>query len=200
MRALSSTKLFVSWAGLALVVGAVGCGGSTDDDTQTGGRGGSGATGGSGGSGGSSTGGAGGTGGGTGGSGGTGGTVSPDAGEIVCNGVICRPTSFGDASVAACCTTQNACGVLAGSTCFPSGGGIPEAGSRGDGAGVPDPSCASLTLAAGITLPGCCMPDNNCGFSSQIAGCVSLETLRQLGLPGINLPDGGPMSCVYPPP
>jgi hypothetical protein len=43
------------------------------------------------------------------------------------------------------------------------------------------------------------MPDNNCGFSSQVSGCVSLERLRGLGLPGINLPDGAPMSCVYPP-
>jgi hypothetical protein len=202
MSALSSTKLFVSWAGLALVVGALGCGGSTEGDPQAGGSGGSGATGGSDGSGGSSTGGTsgtGGTGGGTGGSGGSGGSVSPDGGEIVCNGVICPPTMFGGMSIPACCTMQNTCGVTAGTTCYapPT---VPEAGARGDGAGVPDPSCASLMLGAGVTLPGCCMPDNNCGFSFQFFGCVSLETLRGLGFPGINLPDGGPMSCVFPPP
>jgi hypothetical protein len=202
MSALSSTKLFVSWAGLALVVGALGCSGS-DDDTQTGGKSGSGGSDATGGSGGSSTGGTGGatggTAGATGGSGGAGGAVSPDGGEIVCNGVICPPTMFGGMSVPACCTMQNTCGVSAAGNCFPSGGGVPEAGSRGDGAGVIDPSCASLMLAVGATLAGCCMPDNNCGFSSQVSGCVSLETLRGLGLPGINLPDGGPMSCVYPP-
>jgi hypothetical protein len=99
-------------------------------------------------------------------------------------------------SIPACCTAQNTCGVMAGNMCFASG--TPDAGSRGDGAGVPDPSCASVTIGPGLSLGGCCMPDNTCGFSSQIAGCVSLDTLRGLGLPG--LPDGGPMSCVYPPP
>jgi hypothetical protein len=94
---------------------------------------------------------------------------------------------------------QNTCGVSAAGNCFPSGG-VPDAGARGDGGGgVIDPSCASLMLG-GATFPGCCMTDNNCGFSFQFYGCVSLETLRGLGLPGIPLPEGGPMSCVYPPP
>jgi hypothetical protein len=77
---------------------------------------------------------------------------------------------------------------------FDAGGPRPEAGS-----GVPDPNCASLTVV-GFTLGGCCMTDNTCGFTSQLGGCVSIETLRGLNLPGVNLPEGGPMSCVYPPP
>jgi hypothetical protein len=45
------------------------------------------------------------------------------------------------------------------------------------------------------------MTDNTCGFVSMISNsCISLDDLRRLGLPGVNLPEGGPMSCVYPPP
>ncbi|HMI85029.1 MAG TPA: hypothetical protein VK550_13100, partial [Polyangiaceae bacterium] len=79
-------------------------------------------------------------------------------------------------------------------TTFDAGITVPEGG-----AGVPDPNCASL-MYLGFPLAGCCMPDNVCGFSTALTGCVSLETLRTLPLPGINLPDGGTMSCVYPPP
>jgi hypothetical protein len=80
-------------------------------------------------------------------------------------------------------------------TTFDAGGTRPEAGG-----GVPDPNCMSLTIG-GFTLGGCCMTDNTCGFVSMISNsCISLDDLRRLNLPGVNLPEGGPMSCVYPPP
>jgi hypothetical protein len=201
MRGLSSTKHCVCWASAALVVVALGCGGSTDSPSGPGGSGGSGGsgasggTGGSGGSGGSTTGGTGGFGA-TGGSGGI-----PDAGEVICSGVVCSPSTL--TGISACCTAQNTCGVsfnIGGQpgTCYEPP--TFDAGPRLDaGTVVPDPNCASLTVGA-LTLGGCCMADNTCGFASQFTGCISLEALRMVGLPGINLPEGGPMSCVYPPP
>jgi hypothetical protein len=188
----------LSWGGAALLVVALGCGGSTDSAQNgtgaSGGSGGSGATGATGGSGGSTT-------GGTGGSGGVtpDATVQPDSGDVICNGMVCPPTMFGMMTIPACCTAQNTCGISIGMcfdpSTFDAGGTRPEAGT-----GVPDPSCATLMLG-GFMLTGCCMTDNTCGFSSQLGGgCVSLDYLRSLNLPGVNLPDGGPMSCVYPPP
>jgi hypothetical protein len=198
MRALSSTNVHFCWAGAAVLVMALGCGGSTDSPSTTGatgGTGGSGTSGGSGGSGGS-TGGSGGSTGGTGGSGGASGGL-PDGGDVICGSTICPPTPIGMTSIPACCTMQNTCGISLGQACFdPSifdaGPPPPEAGT-----GVPDPNCISVTVF-GNTLGGCCMTDNTCGFVSQFGGCVSLETLRTFMIPG--LPDGGPMSCVYPPP
>ena len=114
--------------------------------------------------------------------------------------MVCPATMFGMMTIPACCTAQNTCGISIGASgmCFEpptfDGGGVPEAGS-----GVMDPNCASLMLG-GFPLAGCCMMDNTCGFWSQIGGCLTLEQLRNLNLPGINLPEGGPMSCVYPPP
>jgi hypothetical protein len=199
MSALSSTKFHFWSAGAALLVVALGCGGSTDSPTGTGASGGSGGSGASGGS--DGTGGTGGSGGSTGGTGGTGGASGgqPDGGDVICGGMVCPPTMLGMTSIPACCTTQNTCGVSAAGQCFDpnmfdAGGPRFEAG-----VGVPDPNCASL-MVGGFPLTGCCMTDNTCGFSSPLGGCTSLETLRSLNLPGLNLPDGGPMACVYPPP
>jgi hypothetical protein len=108
----------------------------------------------------------------------------------------------------ACCTTHGTCGVSANiggqsTMCFESAvdaGGGGSGGARPEaGPGVPDPNCASLMLR-GLMLPGCCMPDNTCGFSSGFGGCISLDALRKANLPGVNLPEGGPMACLYPPP
>ena len=202
MSALSSTKLCVGSAVAALFVVALGCGGDSTD-TGSGGSGGSGGTtgsGASGGSGGSTTGGSGGsTTGGTGGSGGTGGTGGvPDGGDVICGGTTCTPSPLG---LPSCCTMQNTCGTMVGlggsGFCVdPTGfdaGAPPEAGT-----GVPDPNCASVMIG-GFSLSGCCMPDNTCGFSSQFfPGCVTYDQLRMF--PGVNLPEGGPMSCIFPPP
>ena len=202
MSVVSSTKLCLCYASAALVVAALGCGGSTDDGSGgAGGSGGSTSSGASGGTGGSTTGGTGGsTTGGTGGSGGSGGSGGgvPDAGDVVCGGMVCPPTMFGGMPIPACCTPQNTCGISigGGGTCFDPGtfdaAPPPEAGT-----GVPDPNCASIMIA-GFPLSGCCRPDNTCGFMAQFAGCVSYDQLRMF--PGANLPEGGPMSCVYPPP
>ena len=200
MRAVSSTNVLLCWAGAALLVLAVGCGG--DDSSSTtgakGGSGGSGATGGSGGSGGS-TGGAGGSGGSTGGSGGSGGTDLPDGG-VVCGSTVCPPIPLGMTSIPACCTVNNTCGVSFGTMCIepPSFDAAPPM-QPDAGTGVPDPTCPSVSLGP-IMLGGCCMTDNTCGFTSQLGGCITLDQLRMLPIPGINLPEGGPMSCVYPPP
>jgi hypothetical protein len=206
MSALSSTKLYFCPASAALLIMALGCGGSTDSSSAggTGGSGGSAAAGGSGASGGEGgTGGAtGGSGGSTGGSGGAAGGL-PDAGDVICGGAVCPPTMFGMTTIPACCTTQNTCGVSIGgqATCFdPSSrdAGIPRPPEAGTG--VPDPTCATLAIGA-FMLTGCCMTDNTCGFQfAQLGGCTSLDSLRSLNLPGVNLPEGGPMSCVYPPP
>src|SRR5689334_22544417 len=142
MSALSSTKLGFCWAGAALVLVALGCGGSTDSPSGTGASAGSGGSGASGGTGGSSTGGTGGssTGGSGGSTGGSGGTAGgqPDGGDVICNGVVCPPTMFGGMSIPACCTAQDSCGISIGfggqgmciDTSFDAGGGgtRPEAG------------------------------------------------------------------------
>jgi hypothetical protein len=108
-------------------------------------------------------------------------------------------------SIPACCTTQNACGLLVSlggtqqciATSFPEGG----AGGFdvGGGGGVRDPSCASLMWGR-TTFDGCCMADNLCGFSMPLGGCISYARLAEQNFPGVNLPEGGPMACVYPPP
>jgi hypothetical protein len=196
MSALSSTKTCLCWAGAALVVASLGCGGSTDDGSGgqggaggSGGSTGSGASGGSGGSGatgGSTTGGSGGSG----ATGGSGGGI-PDAGGISCGTVVCPALGM----IPPCCTAQNTCGITLGGMCIDTAfdaGSLPEAGT-----GVPDPNCATVMIGM-ITLGGCCRPDNTCGFQSQILGCASYDQVRLI--PGINLPEGGPMTCVYPPP
>jgi hypothetical protein len=72
-------------------------------------------------------------------------------------------------------------------------GTVPEAGT-----GNPDPSCPTISLGGFITLDGCCMSDNTCGYVSAIGGgCVTVDMLRNI--PGIMLPDAL-MSCVYVPP
>jgi hypothetical protein len=211
MGAASSMKLHFFWPSAALLVVALSCGGSTDSHATTGASGGSGGsgagasggtggsggdTGGSGGIGGSSTGGTGA--GGTGGSGGSGGG-QPDGGDVVCGGMICPATTLGTTTIPACCTTQNTCGISVGQcfdpSTFDAGGARPDTGSTG----VPDLNCASVITTIGLRLSGCCRTDNTCGFSSPISACISYDTLRSLNFPGVNLPDGGPMSCVYPP-
>jgi hypothetical protein len=206
MSAVSSSMRGVCLACAAFLVLAVGCG--DDDDTTTGGRGGSSASGGAGGStGGSDTGGNGGsgeTGGSTGGAGGTTGGSGGSGGDVVCGGNVCMSTMIGSVTLPACCTTQDTCGVettFGGQTnCLPSGGGF-DAGTptRPDaGAGNPDPNCPSLSIGP-IMIGGCCLADSTCGVVNQFGdGCYSYDYLRQLGLPGVNLPDGGPMSCILP--
>ena len=195
MRALSSTKVGrFGWAGAALLFVALGCGGSTDGSGASGGSGNGGRSGGSGGSsgeGGSTTGGSGGSSGGEPDAG-----VVPDGGDLICGSVVCPPTTFGAPS---CCTARSTCGFIAAGTCFdrPSFDGGGGGGMLPD-AGVPDPTCPELMLGS-FTLTGCCMSDDTCGYLSQlIGGCISHEQLRNL--PGVNLPEGGPMACVYPPP
>ncbi|MET0592509.1 MAG: hypothetical protein ABW133_07410 [Polyangiaceae bacterium] len=198
MSSLSSKMLLVSVATSALLAMAVGCGGDDSDTTGTAGRGGSGgsSSGGSGGEGGS-TGGSGGSTGGSGGSTGGSGGSTPDGGDIVCGGTVCPPIAGpGGMAIPACCTMQNTCGIGVGTACFPTsfdaGGGGFDAG----GGGVIDPNCGSATLA-GMTLAGCCMTDNNCGFNTQF-GCVAYSSISWL--PGVGLPEGGMMTCTYVPP
>ena len=193
MRAVTSNVL-LCWAS-ALLVLAVGCGGD-DSSTSTGGSGGSGGSGASGGTGGGSGGSGGstgGSGGSTGGSGGASGGV-PDGG-VVCGTVVCQP-GFGGAP--ACCTDQNTCGVTFGTSCIATptfDAGTPtEAGT-----GVPDPTCPSIAVGP-IMFNGCCLTDNLCGFTSPLGGCVTLDQLRMSPVPVPGLPEGGAMSCVYPPP
>jgi hypothetical protein len=204
MRALSSKKLFVGLATSAVFAVAIGCSGEPIDTPTSGtaGSGGSGASGGSGGEGGA-TGGAGGT---TGGAGGEGGSAIPDAGGVTCNGVVCPTTMLSPTtSIPACCTTQNACGLLVSLGGMPQciGTSFPEGGAGGfdvgGGGGVADPSCAGLTWGR-TTFAGCCMADNLCGFSMPLGGCISHARLAEQNFPGVNLPEGGPMACMYPPP
>ncbi|MBN1656379.1 MAG: VOC family protein [Deltaproteobacteria bacterium] len=102
--------------------------------------------------------GAGGSSGGTGGSGGT----SGDALPVICNGEECT-TPPGSRLNACCVAADQSCGLGMGDEC-----------QTPNMPGTDDERCPSHTFQTlGITLVGCCKPDNKCGvrFTSGL-GCV----------------------------
>lgn len=110
-------------------------------------------------------------------SGGSGGSGSDDAeagdGAVSCAGVSCPPVAeeLASASVRACCTDLNRCGLET-----PIVHDCHEANEPG----VLDASCPSVTVAGvGFTFAGCCRTDGRCGALDTLTslGCVPLEDL-----------------------
>jgi hypothetical protein len=110
----------------------------------------------------------------------------------------CPPISFGGLTILPCCNARKTCGYVRENVCFDPHDGDPDGGAAPDGGPVivRDPACSPVTVL-GVTLEGCCLLENQCGYVFPTFGCISADTVRHITASNAELPDGG-IACLHP--